>query len=555
MNPGPAVQPRQDSPGAWLEHATHAAPDAHPEAREVFAQLLQQRHAATPGGTPAESETQAAIRGRASSHAVPATRKKVESRAKPADESTHRTAPAAATAASKSLASPVVEREATARRAVKSGLSPAPARPEDSTPAYALLWMANPTMEPPPARAASDASAPAGGGEDPEAVADGEEGAPRASDSRLLGGRSMGQPVGDARGPDRAGVGTTADTNGSPLSPLAGNAEAQNTAPARESPEEEETSGLAAKAMAIASASPRERGGDPSESLALEKESATLSAAASAEATDLPSTPNHPDRNDQPRDGAPDSRRDGMTDAPSDMSMKMARKMNQFALLNEQYLPPQSGGLTATSATAVSGGARRADHAPADPPASGGPSMDFLATPAPASSAISEIPTAPAGDKTSQVEKLTGLFTGKSIELKQASAVQMTAVLRPDAHTELHVQVRLEPTGVEIYARCDQGDAQALGAQWDQIQQALAPQGIRLANLNEPPPGSARSDAFTGASGQPYQQPSDRQEARRQETPARFEEEPAFPSTASALSTRRHSGSTPPAGRRWESWA
>ena len=554
MNSGPAVQPRQDSPGAWLEHATHAAPDAHPGTREVFAQLLQQRHGATPGGTPAESETQAATRGRASSHAASATRKKVESRAKPADESTHRTAPAAATAASQSLASPVVEHESTERRAVKSDLSPAPARPDDSIPAYALLWMADPTMEPPPARPASDASVPAGGGEDPEAVADGEEGAPRASDSRLLSGRSMGQPVGDAR-PARPGAGTAADSSGSPLSPPAGKAEAQNTAPARESQAPAETSGLAAKAMAIVSAGHRERGGNPAESLALEKESATLSTAASAEATDLPSTSNHPDRHDHPGDGPPDSRPDGMTDASSDMSMKMARKMNQFALLNEQYLPPQSGGQTAASATAISGEARRADHAPVDPLASGGPGIDFLTPPAPASSAVSEISAAPAGDKTSQVEKLTGLFAGKSIELKQASAVQMTAVLRPDAHTELHVQVRLEPTGVEIYARCDQGDAQALGAQWDQIQQALAPQGIRLANLNEPPPGSARSDAFTGASGQPYQQPSDRQEARRQETPARFEQEPASPSTASALSPRRHSGSTPPAGRRWESWA
>ena len=571
MNPGPRVQSHQDSPSAWFERDTRVPADAHPEPRVVFAELLRNRHAVTPGsGTPEESGTFASIKDRNSKLAVPATRKKAEARGKPGGESIRPYGEAkhgGAPRSSKSLESLAVENESTDHCSWKSASSSASARrathPEDSTPACALLGMADPNREPPPARAFSGASDPESNGADPDNTPDGEAGAPPAADSRLLGGNSAGHPARNPSSPARLVPGRATDTGESPLSSpadaellaeaRAAKTETQAPAPAREHQAPAAASGLTT--LAVASANSLERGSSPPDSMEPVKESATLSSTASPEATDLPSTPNDPDRKDHSRGGTPDPRRGGMPDAPSDMPMKMASRMNQFALLNEQYLPPQPGGQTATPASAMSSGERRTDHASADPLATGTLINGFLATPALQNPAASAISAAPMADRTSQVEKLAGLFTGKTVELKQAGAVQMTAVLRPDAQTELHVHLRLESTGIEIHARCEQGDSRALGAQWHQIQQALAPQGIRLANLNEPPPGSAKADAFSGPSGQPSQQPSDRQEARRHQTPGRFGEELATPATAPATSARRHSRSTPLAGRRWETWA
>jgi hypothetical protein len=243
------------------------------------------------------------------------------------------------------------------------------------------------------------------------------------------------------------------------------------------------------------------------------------------------------------------SAQDGMSDASSKVSMNLTDKMKQFAPQKEQVLPKAGKDVSEKEALASVKEAPTSSLSTANAFVS---SSGVVSTPAPTSLVTA---TAPAVNATGQVEKLTELVARQVVELKQVNALQMTAVLRPDAQTELHLSLRLSTNGVEVHARCESASEQTLGEQWNQIQQALAPQGIRLSALNDPAPRWANQHDFGGSPGATSQQSSDRQEARRQLAPASIEEDTTLITAGPTMVARRNTRTPRADGLRWESWA
>ena len=77
-----------------------------------------------------------------------------------------------------------------------------------------------------------------------------------------------------------------------------------------------------------------------------------------------------------------------------------------------------------------------------------------------------------------------------AVELKQWNLTSMSVVLRPDANTELFLQLNQREGGIEVQARVERGDAAGLNAEWGALQRSLATQGVRL--------GALENDRATG---------------------------------------------------------
>ena len=69
--------------------------------------------------------------------------------------------------------------------------------------------------------------------------------------------------------------------------------------------------------------------------------------------------------------------------------------------------------------------------------------------------------------------------------LKTSTAEKLDVVVRPDAQTELKIQVEKVNGQIHVQVRCDRGDFAALETQWSAIQNSLATQGIRIEPLQQ----------------------------------------------------------------------
>ncbi len=70
------------------------------------------------------------------------------------------------------------------------------------------------------------------------------------------------------------------------------------------------------------------------------------------------------------------------------------------------------------------------------------------------------------------------------VQLLRSSQVgELRVVLRPDAHTELYLQVRHVDGQVHLEARCQRGDFTWLDSQWSAVQNSLRSQGVRVEPL------------------------------------------------------------------------
>jgi hypothetical protein len=67
--------------------------------------------------------------------------------------------------------------------------------------------------------------------------------------------------------------------------------------------------------------------------------------------------------------------------------------------------------------------------------------------------------------------------------LRASKANELNVVLRPDANTELVLQLRHVDGQVHLQARCERGDFTWLDSQWSAIQNSLAQQGVRVEPL------------------------------------------------------------------------
>jgi hypothetical protein len=132
-------------------------------------------------------------------------------------------------------------------------------------------------------------------------------------------------------------------------------------------------------------------------------------------------------------------------------------------------------------------------------------------------------------------------------EMKRLKPDSMTVLLKPDAQTELHLQLQMHDGRVDIEARVQRGDFAALNGQWAQLQQNLASQGIRLGGLQPTQaPHASDSDSGGGLGQQPGGQPSQRDLSGPQH-------EPGSPRPATTVGKSKPANN--PSRRSWESWA
>jgi hypothetical protein len=161
------------------------------------------------------------------------------------------------------------------------------------------------------------------------------------------------------------------------------------------------------------------------------------------------------------------------------------------------------------------------------------------------------LPSARSADAASpsSLERLHLQIANGAMELRAARAGSMSVVIRPDAHTEMVLHLKLQNGLVNVEAQMQRGDSASLHSHWGQLQQTLSHQGIRLNSLVDPERASHPSPgSFSGNS--PDQE--------RPAPPSQDERQPAAPRTG--LSSRPApapvaAATTSSARGLWESWA
>ena len=71
----------------------------------------------------------------------------------------------------------------------------------------------------------------------------------------------------------------------------------------------------------------------------------------------------------------------------------------------------------------------------------------------------------------------------QAVQFKSSGLNSMSVVLKPDVHTEIRLEFATRDGQIEARAHVASGDLQQLGANWTQLQDSLAQQGIRLLPL------------------------------------------------------------------------
>jgi hypothetical protein len=121
-----------------------------------------------------------------------------------------------------------------------------------------------------------------------------------------------------------------------------------------------------------------------------------------------------------------------------------------------------------------------------------------------ASLALGKTDAAPMGEvsETTQVplprsvSRLADQLSGEVVLMQRLRSGAMTAVLKPDAHSELRVDLRRREGRLEIRAIMERGDSQAISEGWPELQQQLRSQGVHLLPLERPSsPTTSRDSA------------------------------------------------------------
>ncbi|KAF0171824.1 MAG: flagellar hook-length control protein FliK [Limisphaerales bacterium] len=165
-------------------------------------------------------------------------------------------------------------------------------------------------------------------------------------------------------------------------------------------------------------------------------------------------------------------------------------------------------------------------------------------------------PAAVAPGSPSPMEPLQSNVLKHITELRHTGATEMAVVLRPDAATQLSLRLSLGSDGeVTVQARCEQGDAQLLAANWGEIRHSLAQQGVRLGALEFAP--DRHPDPFQPHAGNGGPSPDGQPSSQRhgQPWPETLDDLPLTGSLTEPLT--RRGVPRPPAGRTrlLESWA
>jgi len=113
------------------------------------------------------------------------------------------------------------------------------------------------------------------------------------------------------------------------------------------------------------------------------------------------------------------------------------------------------------------------------------------------SAQLAEVPETPQLPQARSISRLADQLSGEVVLMQRLRSGVMTAVLKPDAHSELRVDLRRREGRLEIRATMERGDSQAISEGWSELQQQLRAQGVHLLPLERPssPPSTSRDSA------------------------------------------------------------
>jgi hypothetical protein len=167
-----------------------------------------------------------------------------------------------------------------------------------------------------------------------------------------------------------------------------------------------------------------------------------------------------------------------------------------------------------------------------------------------------DLPTLNAASAVSVPELTQAGMLRHVTELRYSGATELAVVLQPDADTQLALRLTFNSNGeVSVQARCEQGDAQALAANWGDIRDALAQQGVRLGALELAP--ELKPENLTPRTGNGGPSPDGQPSSQRhgQPWPETLDDLPLVGSQTEAPSRRSTQRLPVGRGRSWESWA
>ncbi len=179
----------------------------------------------------------------------------------------------------------------------------------------------------------------------------------------------------------------------------------------------------------------------------------------------------------------PPAETSGTSIAKQDVAMNQAEKMNKIAGQTEKVLP---GNVVSISSGASSQlfSSRAAEFSAANTAnlsVSASSSLDAVAA-LPVDSTIVPISSAP---DTRLLERTQDMVTMNAMRLTDSGNNSMQVVIKPDAGTQLSLELRQHNGGVEVQAVLQQGDFNHLNQQWPDLQHRLDQRGIRLAPLDD----------------------------------------------------------------------
>ena len=155
------------------------------------------------------------------------------------------------------------------------------------------------------------------------------------------------------------------------------------------------------------------------------------------------------------------------------------------------------------------------------------------------------------GTPAERVERVEHMILKEASVVKQSGAESLAVVLKPDAQTELFLQINQRAGQIEAVVRFDHGDAAGLGLYWPQLRESLARMDVQLQPMKE----------FTQSNGGHNSQGSfssaDQQNSSGQRTPrsTSWEGEPALGQAVSGRETIRQTVAKTRRQSGWESWA
>jgi hypothetical protein len=226
----------------------------------------------------------------------------------------------------------------------------------------------------------------------------------------------------------------------------------------------------------------------------------------------------------------------GTSIAKQDVAMKQAEKTNKIAGQTEKVLP---GNVVSAARESQSPGVSLNAQSFISTAAAGSPALNNI-------DGMSSLPSdsiaasAVVNARSNSLERTQDLMMVSATRLSDSGNNSMQVVIKPDAGTQLSLELRQQSGNVEVQATLQQGDFNHLNQQWPDLQQRLEERGIRLSSLTD--------EGATGGSNTGSETFENKQNQASEVVPElTLMDAPAGMFTPEPAQTSAHRG--------WETWA